>query len=796
MNYIKKFDAVGMQDLALVGGKNASLGQMITHLSDQGIRIPMGFAITSDAYWHYVDYNNLRPKMAATLNELTDYSDLNQLEKVGSVLRALFEQGTIPENLAQAIVQAYQDLSALYGQNECDVAVRSSATAEDLPTASFAGQQESYLNVHGAAALLARYKDCIASLFTNRAISYRQEKGFDHFKVALSVGVQKMIRSDEGCSGVAFSLDTDTGFKDLIMINASWGLGESIVKGLVVPDEYGVFKPLLEKHYSAIIKKRLGEKKSKIVYTKDPSEPTKTVQTTEDEQHHFCLNDAHILELAHMVLTIERYYSQLQGSWCPMDIEWALDGIDKQLYIIQARPETIHATRNYAAITLFTLDKPAQSKASLLVKGQSIGQQIVSGPARVIESVTDIGQIKKGEILVTMMTDPDWVPVMKKAAGIITDKGGRTCHAAIVSRELHIPAVIGTGDATQRIKTGQIVTLDCSQGATGFVYDGALTFSSKQIELASVPKLATKILVNIADPDGAITAGFLPVAGVGLARLEFIISNVIRVHPMALLYPESVHDQATRETIRHSTQAYATAQDFFIDTLAHNVGMIAAAFYPRPVIVRFSDFKSNEYRNLIGGTFFEPEEENPMLGLRGAARYYHEQYAPAFALECAALKKARDVMGFDNITLMVPFVRTVQEGSAVIELLRSHGLERGENDLRIIMMCEIPSNVLLIDQFSTIFDGFSIGSNDLTQLTLGVDRDSHLLADLFDERDPAVKKMLAMAIAGAHASNKPIGICGQAPSDYPDFAQWLIDQRIDSISLNPDSVIPFLMRYK
>lgn len=796
MKYIKKFDELNMDDVALVGGKNASLGQMITHLQGKDIPIPMGYAVTSPAYWHYVEFNNLKPRMLEIMGSLKDHRNLDQLEMVGSAMRALFEQGTMPEDLSKEIVQAYKDLSALYDQSECDVAVRSSATAEDLPTASFAGQQESYLNIHGAAQLLTSYKQCIASLFTNRAISYRVEQGFDHFKVALSVGVQKMIRSDLACSGVAFSLDTDTGFKDLIMINASWGLGESIVKGLVVPDEYGVFKPLLEKNYKAIIKKQLGKKQTKMVYTDCKDEPpVKTIACSPFEMDHFCLSDDQIIQLARMILTIEKHYTNLKGGWCPMDIEWAQDGIDKKLYIIQARPETIHSQENYSTLITYSLDKSPESAPKILVSGQSIGQRIISGKARIIESAVDINQIQEGEILVTQMTDPDWVPAMKKAAGIVTDKGGRTCHAAIVSRELKIPAIIGTIDATASIKTGQQITLDCSQGSTGYVYEGIISFATQRIELKTVPKLATKIFVNIADPDTAITTSMLPVDGVGLARLEFIVSNRVKVHPMALIYPEMVLDKGVQKKIDEITAAYKDKKQFFIDTVAYGVGLIAASFYPRPVIVRLSDFKTNEYRNLIGGIYFEPHEENPMLGWRGASRYYNEKYRDAFAMECAALKKVREEMGLDNVKIMIPFVRTPEEGSKVIDTLYANGLPRNNNGLQVIMMCEIPSNVLLIDQFSKIFDGFSIGSNDLTQLTLGVDRDSQLLAALFDERNAAVQKILAMAIEGAHESHRPIGICGQAPSDYPEIAEHLIQLGIDSISLNADSVIPFLMRH-
>lgn len=795
MKYIKKFEDISMKDVSLVGGKNASLGQMIGHLKSSNIAIPTGYAITSQAYWYYVKYNNLQLRMQDSMTTLKDHKDLTQLEKVGSAIRELFDQGIIPSDLAQEIIQAYHDLSAVYNESACDVAVRSSATAEDLPTASFAGQQESYLHVHGQTQLLESYKKCLASLFTNRAISYRIEQGFDFNKVALSVGVQKMIRSDLSCSGVAFSLDTDTGFEDLILINASWGLGENIVKGLVIPDEYAVFKPMLEKKYTPIIKKRLGDKKTKIIYTNDASNPIQSVSTTIQEQQSFCLADQEIMELARMVLAIEEHYSALKGSWCPMDIEWARDGIDNKLYIIQARPETIHAVSNYVpTFTCYHQDQKAEPK--VIVTGQSIGREVITGKARIIQSPHDIDQIQTGEILVTVMTDPDWVPAMKKAAGIITDRGGRTCHAAIVSRELKIPAIVGAEYATTHIKNGSMITIDCSQGSLGYVYEGVIPYTKEVIAFDSIPKMNTKILVNIADPDTAISIGMLPTDGVGLARLEFIISNVVKIHPMALVHPEMISDRTIQEQIDAITVAYEDKKQFFIDSVAHGVGMIAAAFYPRPVIVRLSDFKSNEYRNLIGGSYFEDVEENPMIGFRGASRYYNKRYQEAFALECAALKKVREVFGLLNIKIMVPFVRTVHEAKNVLNSMEQHGLVRGGSGLEIIMMCEIPSNVLLIDQFSLLFDGFSIGSNDLTQLTLGVDRDSQILAPLFDERDPAVQKMMDIGVQGAHNAGKPIGICGQAPSDYPEIADYLMHIGIDSMSFNPDSVVPFLMRYK
>jgi len=794
MRYITWFDRVGMKDVPQVGGKNASLGEMISALQSQGLRIPNGFAITADAYWHYLSYNDLEPKMRALLKNLNPKS-IKKLQQVGARLRTLIHSGRMPEDLADEIITAYKKLSRLYKQKAADVAVRSSATAEDLPTASFAGQQESFLNIKGDTALIEACKKCMASLFTDRAIIYRIEHGFDHFKVALSVGVQKMIRSDKAASGVAFSLDTETGFKDVIMIDAAFGLGESIVQGLVNPDEYFVFKPTLEKGYDPIIQKRLGSKKVKIIYSASSRHPTKKVAVPKKEQHQFALHDDELIALAHMVNKIDHYYSSLHNRWMPMDVEWAKDGIDGKLYILQARPETVHGERAHALFKSYRLKKPADPK-KILITGQSVGQQIASGPARVIRHVKDIKKVQQGDIIVTTMTDPDWVPVMKRAAGIVTDLGGRTCHAAIVSRELGRAAIVGTKDATKRIKNGQQITVDCAQGADGFVYAGAIPFTIEEIDTKKLPKPPVDLMVNIGNPDNAFTVRQLPVAGVGLARIEFIITNEIKIHPMALLRPKSIKNKKVKQQIEELTAAYPSKKQFFIDTLSQGIGMIAAAFYPRPVIVRLSDFKTNEYRNLIGGSQFELEEANPMLGFRGASRYTHEQYKDAFHLEVAALSRVREKMGLENVMVMLPFVRTVDEAKQVEALLAQYGLRRHQHGLKLVMMCEIPANVILMDEFSRYFDGFSIGSNDLTQLTLGVDRDSAILADLFDERDAAVKKMMVMAIEGAHRNKRFIGICGQAPSDYPELAEFLIKKGIDSISLNPDSVLPFLLRYK
>lgn len=795
-DYIKPFTHVTLQDVPSVGGKNASLGEMIGQLSAKGIRVPQGFAITSDAYWYYLDYNNLRPQLSAAMAQLTDVNDISQLQQVGRQVRELIEYADMPADLQAQITQAYHSLSALYGQANVDVAVRSSATAEDLPNASFAGQQETFLNVRGADELLLQYKRCIASLFNDRAILYRAEQGYDHFNVALSVGVQKMVRSDCGASGVAFSLDTETGFKDVVMINASFGLGELVVQGAVTPDEFCVHKPTFAQGFASIIKKQRGNKHIKMIYDHAGGHAVATVPVSAEDQIKYALSDAEILDLTRAVITIEEHYSARKGSWCPMDVEWAKDGIDGQIYIVQARPETIHSNKKYDAFFskfVLKMSKQEQEQKRVVI-GNSVGQHIAAGRVRVITDIAHINDIQKGEILVTEMTDPDWVPAMKKAAGIITDRGGRTCHAAIISRELNIPALVGCGNATEKLKTGQLVTIDCSQGEQGYVYDGKADFELESFDLTKLGKPAVKIMVNIADPSRAFSVGQLPTEGVGLARLEFVINNVIKIHPMALIHPEKVVDVQVQQTIADLTASYTDKKQFFVDTLAQGVATIAAAFYPRPVIVRLSDFKSNEYRNLIGGSYFELDEENPMIGFRGASRYYDDRYKEAFALECQAMKKVRNEMGLSNVKIMLPFVRTITEARKVLDVMAEHGLQRGLDDLQVIMMCEVPSNVILIDKFSELFDGFSIGSNDLTQLTLAVDRDSGLLAHIFDERDLAVKRMLTMAIVGAKEHQRPIGICGQGPSDHPDLCDFLIKTGIDSMSLTPDSVVPFLMR--
>ncbi|MFC1841441.1 phosphoenolpyruvate synthase [Candidatus Dependentiae bacterium] len=770
---------------------------MISELSDKGIEIPSGFATTAESYWYFLEHNDLLEKIKQIMEKLTDPKDVAVLKKVGSEIRGLIEQGQMPQEVHDEIVAAYKDLCEQYGQENLSVAVRSSATAEDLPTASFAGQQETFLNVVGVNELIESCKKSMASLFTDRAIVYRIEQGFDHFNVALSVGVQKMVRSDLASAGVIFTLDTETGFKDIVMINSAYGLGEVVVKGEVIPDEFLVFKPTLKEGFDSLVKKQLGDKTVKTVYA---NSFTKTINTDQKEKDSFSLTDEEILQLARYAVIIEDHYADLHGRWSPMDIEWAKDGIDGKLYILQARPETIYAPKKDTDfLKLYALkDKGDKNlSAKILIKGQSIGNKIATGNVKVIDSAKDIGQVQAGDILVTKMTDPDWVPAMKKAAGIVTDRGGRTCHAAIVSRELGVPAIVGAQGATNTLKTGQAVTIDCSRGKTGYVYDGVFDFEMIDIPVGelSTADVPCDVMVNIADPDRAFSVSFLPNDGVGLARVEFIINNFIQIHPMALVHPEKVTDKEVAKKIAFITRAYENKKEFFVDNLAYGIATIACAFYPKPVIVRLSDFKSNEYRNLIGGTYFEPVEENPMLGWRGASRYYNKHYKAAFALECKAIKKARDEIGLKNIRVMVPFVRTVGEAEKVLQELANHGLKSGKDNLDMVMMCEIPSNALLIDEFSKLFDGFSIGSNDLTQLTLGVDRDSDILAPLFDERDAAVKKIMAMAIEGALKNKRYIGICGQAPSDLPEIAKFLIERGISSISLSPDAIAQFLMLF-
>jgi pyruvate, water dikinase len=713
-----------------------------------------------------------------------DIGDIDALQAAGTRLRSAILAAPLPPPLMQAIRDGYQRLEQQYGAN-CDVAVRSSATAEDLPEASFAGQQETFLNIHGEAMLLEAVRRCYASLFTDRAIVYRVHHGFDHTQVALSVGVQKMVRSDLASAGVMFSIDTETGFANAVLITGAYGLGESVVQGTVNPDEFYVFKPTLAKGFRPILQKKLGTKEFKLVYEEGGTRQTRSVPVPGDDRERFVLFDDDVLTLARWTVLVEEHYSRLRGMPTPMDIEWAKDGRTGDLFLVQARPETVHTQRDPMVLERFHLD----ARGELLAKGRSVGEKIGQGPARVIRSSADLEQLQPGEVLITEMTDPDWEPVMKRAAAVVTDRGGRTCHAAIVSRELGIPAIVGTGTGTSSISTGEDVTVSCGEGDDGFVYRGRLPVRIERTNLADLSRPRTHMMMNVANPAEAFSLSFLPNDGVGLARLEFIISTHVRAHPMALLRPGQISDSKQRRDIERLTSGYADKGQYFVDRLAEGVAMIAAAFWPKDVIVRLSDFKTNEYAGLLGGAAFEPKEENPMLGFRGASRYYDERYREGFALECRAMRKVREEMGLENVKLMVPFCRTVEEGRRVIAEMAVHGLVRGERGLEVYVMCEIPSNVTLAAEFAQVFDGFSIGSNDLTQLVLGVDRDSELVAHLFDERNEAVKQTIAQVIRASHAAGRKIGICGQAPSDYPEFAQFLVAQGIDSISLNPDSLL-------
>ena len=786
MKYIKTFAELKSDDVALVGGKNASLGEMYSALASAGIRVPNGFATTAEAYWHYMRHNELVERIAEKLAAL-DTRDVQALATTGKIIRAWIMHAKMPEDLAEEIAAAYRQLGEEYGPYP-DVAVRSSATAEDLPNASFAGQQETYLNISGKQNLLHSCKRVFASLFTDRAISYRVDQGFSHMDVALSIGVQKMVRADRGCSGVMFTLDTETGFRDVVFINAAYGLGETVVQGTVNPDEYYVFKTTLNTGHEPIIKRQLGGKAIKMIYSADDAAglSTRTVDVAREDRDTFALSDQEVLQLARYAVIIEKHYSARAGRAMPMDIEWARDGVSGDLFILQARPETVQTSADALVQTIYKLDHSGET----ITVGKSVGKKIASGRARVILEASDMGALREGEVLVTDITDPDWEPVMKIASAIITNRGGRTCHAAIIARELGIPAVVGTGNATQMIHGGEAVTVSCAEGDTGYIYRGELPFTITHIQLDEQTQPRTKVMLNVGNPERAFEASRLPSAGVGLARLEFIINNSIRVHPRALLEFATL-DEDLRALISHIVAGYASPTEFFVERLAEGVGTIAAAFYPRPVIVRMSDFKSNEYASLIGGEHFEPREENPMLGFRGASRYFSDSFSECFAMECRAMKQVREDMGLDNVALMIPFVRNVEEAKSVLRLMAEHGLRRGENGLRIYLMCEIPANALLADEFIEHFDGFSIGSNDLTQLTLGVDRDSGILGG-FDERNPAVLKLMEMAIETCKRHQKYIGICGQAPSDFPEITEWLVKRGIASISLNPDSLLDML----
>jgi len=781
--YIRWFEEIGIGDVPVVGGKNASLGEMTRELAPQGIRVPNGFAITAEAYWYLLRASENEQRIKQILSDL-DTGDATNLRQRGSAVRHAMMAAALPQDLQHSIVSAYRELSK-GADGPVDVAVRSSATAEDLPEASFAGQQETYLNVQGEAALLESCKRCFASLFTDRAISYRQDKGFDHFKIALSIGVQRMVRSDLASSGVMFSIDTETGSQDIVLINAAFGLGENVVQGSINPDEYYVFKPTLKQGFRPIVQKILGSKEFKLVYDIGGSKMVKNVPVPSDDRSRFAITDDEILSLARWACLIEDHYSHKRRQYTPMDMEWAKDGRTGELFILQARPETVQSQKSLDMVEVYHL----KEKGSALVHGRSVGEKIAQGPVRVVKSAHNLHEVRKGDVLVTDKTDPDWEPTMKKAAAIVTNRGGRTCHAAIVSRELGLPAIVGTENATEALKDGQPVTVSCAEGEIGFVYQGLLKFDVEQVKLHDLPRPQTKVMMNVGNPEEAFRLSFMPNDGVGLAREEFIISNYIKIHPLALLDFNRLEDRALRDEISQLTVGYEDKPQFFIDKLAQGVAMIGAAFYPKDVIVRLSDFKTNEYANLIGGKAYEPIEENPMIGFRGASRYYDPRYQAGFALECRAMKKVRDEMGLSNVKLMIPFCRTVEEGKQVLKEMEKHGLKRGVNELEVYVMCEIPSNVILANEFAEIFDGFSIGSNDLTQLVLGVDRDSAIVAHVFDERNAAVKTMIASVIHAAKSKKRKIGICGQAPSDYPDFAAFLVELGIDSISLNPDAVL-------
>ena len=781
--YIRWFDTLRATDVPLVGGKNASLGELTHELGSDGIRVPPGYATTAEGYRQFVAANGIAEPMRELLDELE--SGAKTLEQAGRRIRKLFLQGEFPPALATAITGAYAQLSERCGVTDVAVAVRSSATAEDLPEASFAGQQETFLNISGADDLLHACRRCLASLFTDRAIAYRRHHGFDHLAVALSVGVQAMVRSDTGAAGVMFSIDTETGFPDVVVINASWGLGETVVKGTVTPDEFVVFKPLLERAgLEPIIGKTLGSKEHKLVYARGGSDTTRSVATRSSERRAFALRDAEILQLARWAVAIERHYGH------PMDIEWAKDGGTGELFIVQARPETVQSRRKPEPLQSFAL----KERGTRLVEGLGIGQAIATGPVQIIRTPSEMHTFRDGSILVTEVTDPDWVPVMKRAKGIVTDEGGRTSHAAIVSRELGVPAIVGTGNATAVLHAGQQVTMSCAEGDRGFVYDGTLRFEVTEMDLEHVPETRTRIMLNLANPASALRWWRLPVRGIGLARMEFIIDNAIKIHPMALARFDGLTDKDARREIEALTQGYDDKTEFFVDRLALGIARIAASRYPEPVIVRTSDFKTSEYASLIGGRQFEPDEENPMIGFRGASRYYSERYREGFALECRAIKRVRERVGLTNVIVMIPFCRTTDEADRVLAELATNGLRRGECGLQVYVMCEVPSNVILATQFAQRFDGFSIGSNDLTQLILGVDRDSSDLAYLFDERNDAVKAAIRSVITEAHAAGRPVGICGQAPSQYPDFADFLVECGIDSMSLSPDCVLAVTQR--
>jgi len=783
--HILWFNEINNKDVPKVGGKNASLGEMYSKLTPKGVAVPNGFAVTAQAYDYFITTQGVKKHIKDILKDLNTH-DIHNLQTRAQAVRSAILKAEFPEDLKEQIIVAYHKLSKEFKMKNVDVAVRSSATAEDLPDASFAGQQDTYLNIEGEEELLDACRRCMASLFTDRAISYRSDKGFDHFKVKLSITVQKMVRSDLATSGVMFSIDTESGFREAVLINSIYGLGEYIVQGMVNPDEYYVFKPTLKKGFKPIISKSVGLKDKKLVYDSHAKSNVKSLPVSKKDQMRFALSDKEVLQLATWAAQIEEHYKK------PMDMEWAKDGRTGKLFIVQARPETVRSQDDPNTLVEYKLKESGR----VAVVGSSVGNKIGQGKVHIIKDAKNIDKFKKGEVLVTEMTDPDWEPIMKIAGAIVTNSGGRTCHAAIISRELGIPCVVGTKDGTEKLKNGQNVTVSCAEGEKGFVYNGLLKYEVKHTNLKNFKKPKTKIMMNIGNPEMAMAQSFIPNEGVGLAREEFIISNYIKIHPLALLNFSKVKDSKTRRLIEEHTAAYKSKPQFFIDKLAEGIARIAAAFYPKDVIIRLSDFKSNEYASLVGGTQFEPEERNPMIGWRGASRYYSPQYLPAFELECKALVKVRKEMGLKNLKIMVPFCRTIEEGKKVLKIMADHGLKRGVDGLEVYVMCEIPSNVILAEEFCKIFDGFSIGSNDLTQLTLGVDRDSELVSHVYDERNASVKNLVSQVIQIAKKNHRKIGICGQAPSDFPDFAQFLVTEGIDSISLNPDTVIKTMIAIK
>ena len=791
--YLIGLHEVALSDIDTVGGKNASLGEMIQNLTELGIKVPGGFIVTVASYEAFIAHNVLDQKIRDIVGFLDD-DDVENIRRTGLQVRQLIKNGTFPKDIEDSIVQRYFEMSKQYGQDMTDVAVRSSATAEDLPDASFAGQQETYLNIRGPQDLLVAVRNCFASLFTDRAIVYRSSLGYDHFDVGISVGIQKMVRSDLASSGVAFSLDTESGFKDVVVINGSYGLGEMVVQGSVSPDEFIVFKPTLKDGYSSIIEKKLGNKDRKMQYGTDPDEPVRIIPVERPIRQRFCIEDDMALEIARSVASIEKYYTEKKGRWCPMDVEWAVDGLTKELFIVQARPETIHSRKSGDTIVEYAIDKTGINP-KVIAEGIAIGDKVGTGKVRIMYAMDgrdgsfDGKDFQPGDVLVTEMTDPDWEPIMKKASAIVTNRGGRTCHAAIVAREMGVPAVVGTGNAADILDNGQEITVSCAEGNTAFIYEGKVPYSIVETDLADVPETDTPIMLNVASPDLAFKFASLPNAGVGLAREEFIINNYIQAHPLALLQHKELGDTNLSGRISYLINGYNDEETFFVKRLSYGIAKIAAAFYPNKVIVRFSDFKSNEYKNLLGGEHFEPEEENPMIGYRGASRYYSESYREAFGMECKAIRRVREKMGLKNVVVMVPFCRTVEELTKTQEVMKAYGLERGKEGLELFLMAELPSNIILAEEFSKHIDGFSIGSNDLTQLTLGLDRDSELVSHIYDERNPAVKGMLKMLIETAKATGTKVGICGQGPSDFPDFAQFLVELGIDTISVTPDSVL-------